>query len=306
MNILFGLPILIGIILGLTWPYYALELNQYTIYILFFMTVLSLSRIDFNALKRINKHKIPLFMSLFVHYFIAPCLVWLVAHFILRNESLRLGFFWAALTPTALFVPTLITKNIDSEQFEISTQFLILSMIIMPAPALLMSNLFFEQAIPLNLRTYLTDVILVTTIPILLVFVLTKIPNLQKLLKLMSLKLVHISNMFLVGTLSYIFLGTAILKLNFGTLDLNEQIAVVAMSVAFNFLIYFLIPIFLKKLVDVEYFQSMRVCLSVRNVAIAGSLLLFYRPQSVLAIVGIFLSHWIFISVFNKLGKWKH
>lgn len=270
------------------------------------MTVLSLSRIDFNVLKSINKYKYPLMMGLSVHFFIVPCLIWLVAHFILINESLQFGFFWAALTPTALFVPTLLTKNIDSEEFEVSTQFLILSMIVMPMPALLMSTLFFDQLIPLNLRTYLTDIVLVTTIPILLVFALSKIPNLQKILKIMSLKFIHISNMFIVGMLSYIFLGTAVLKLNYNTIDLNEQIAIVFMSVFFNFLIYFISPIFLKKLVGVDYFQTLRVCLSVRNVAIAGSLLLFYRPQSVLAIVGIFISHWIFISAFNKLGKWKY
>lgn len=305
MNIFFGLPILIGIIFGLVSPYYALELNQYTIYILALMSVLSLCRIDFETFKLVPKNRAPHLAALFVHYLIVSSLVWVAAHFLFENESLQLGFFWASLSPTALFVPTLITKNIQSKDYEIAIQFLILSMILMPPIAWLMSFLFFGQALSINLKTYAIDLFLVTTAPIAIVLLLTKVKLFKKVMMAINLKTIHVLNLLLVGLLSYIFLGTALLKLNFRTLSFAEQGTIVLFSLGFDFLIYFGVPFFLRRLVDKEYFQSLRTCISVRNVAIGGSMLLFYRPQSVLSIVGIFISHWIFISIYHFLAERK-
>jgi len=303
MNLLFSLPVALGIVAAFVSPYYALELNQHTIYILSGMTFLVYLKNNFSLSLDFKKNVTKYFYCLFLSGCLMPAIMWLICSAILSSTSLKIGFFWATLAPTALFVPTLLKENQNGRQR--ASEFMTLSIFGMALIAPVMSYVFWGNSIDLNLKSYCMDMLVAAVGPVTLTAIINKTALVKKLNKLLSPFLVATCTFVLVGVLSYIFLGTAFLKLNLATISGKDLIVTAILSIGFNFIIYFFTYLLTPRASQEKINHWQLIAVSTKNIALMGGILIFYRPQSVLPIAGIFISHAIFIFCYNHLVQWE-
>lgn len=303
MNFFFTVPIFLGVICAYVWPYYALEINSFTIYILAIMSFVAFAKLNysFSTFKKNISYESIYF--LFIGFFVLPAIIWLFSYFIFENVSIRIGFFWAALSPVALFVPGFLGKKVKSEEQTHSFGILISSIFLFLISAFYMSQLFFKDHIDIPIRNYFIDTSIAILIPLSIVLILKQIAYFKNFFEKISNQVINLTNFWIVGLLTYIFLGTALLKMNYATLTHFELVKLIIVSILFDFILFGIIKLTSIGIKLKKFKKSYELSLSLRNVALAGGILLFYSPQSVLPIAGIFISHGLFLSLVSNDRK---
>ncbi len=292
-----GLPVLLGFTLAFFWPYVALDLGGYSI---FFLSSLMFATTLLSDWK-VRDHwrdflKFEFHLVLFLCFLLLPAIFWLLSTTFLAKQGLDYGIFWAALCPIAIVAPQFSKANADRE---FSFTLVIGTSILFPVFAVLMNYLFFPHFARVQIFSQVRDMLFLSTVPTLLGFsVRALLP--WRFLEKMRIGLPHF-NMILIGLLSYLYMGAALQKLNTS----NFHFAPIAFALFLAFLLdfgtYFVTPYLLKNLpISPARKESIRICLSMKNVAISGGILLFEFPISTLASSFVFLAHSV---LFTLLGK---
>jgi predicted Na+-dependent transporter len=288
-----GLPIILGLGAAYLWPYAALEIGRFTVAILmvlmFFSTLLTRS-----SLRSVMTHLRAgdLWIGVFFCFAIVPATTWLLTNFTFHVDTLAYGFFWAALCPAALVAPQFVRARGGDVDFCFSL--VIVSSLLTPLLAPLLGILFFPGQMRLQAWPLFLDLVLTVALPALLglgtrPFVRRGEVTLRRYLPWV--------NMALIGALAYAFLGAAILRLNLSTLGAKDWLPLVALALGFDFLSYFALLAMLRPLIrDPARLCALRVSLSMKNVAISGTVLLFSLPLAALASSFVFAGHALFFS----------
>lgn len=219
--------------------------------------------------------------------------IWIVTQLAFKNEYLKIGFFWSALSPIALFAPGLIfsAKN-QEEKYNQSYFNLFWGMLFSPILYPTLTWIFFGKSFVNNYEAYFKDVVVAVYFPLAFVFIL-QATKLNLLLRTYLTKnRINKLNIGFVAILTYIFLGTSMLKINFSTLPHSELILCFMLGLFFN-PILFLISRLIAQVSNTD--SENRAYESIghvfKNVALAASLLNFYYPQAILPMAVILLSH---------------
>jgi predicted Na+-dependent transporter len=296
-----GIPVLLGFTLAFFWPYAALDLGSYSLFLLmalmFATTLFVESR--FSQIFR-DFLSLEFFVGIFFCFFLIPSIFWLLSKFLFLEQALDYGIFWASLCPIALVAPQ-FTKN-QRGDVNFSFSLMIGSAILFPLAAVAMNFLYFPHFARFQIVSQLRDIIFISTIPTILALVIQRVIPLQILSP--TKKAVPYVNMLLIGLLSYIYMGAALQKLNLHLNSLLPLLTAFSLALLLDFGVYFTLPYLLKPLtISHERKIALRVSLSMKNVALSGGILLFEFPLSTLASSFVFGAHSM---LFTYLGeRWK-
>lgn len=287
-----GFPILLGLIAAIFYPYFALPLNEFTIYLLFALMFLSALQLKKFKLKVSLAEGATLLLGVFFCFCLLPAVTWLLSQFLIKDEILRYGTFWATLCPIAIVAPFFVSRLDANEEF--SFKFVVASTVAFPIFSGFMTSIFSPQLESINLRPFLIDIFLLVSAPVIVAIIIgNKLKEGSDFVNGIR-KYSPALCMALIGILAYIILGTIRLRINIQLISLFDWLGIAALSIAQDFLTFLILPSLLFRLVPAKELQSLRISLSMKNVVVAGSILGFYLPKAAIPAVLVLFVHALF------------
>ncbi len=242
--------------------------------------------IDWSKLKNIKKYKWHVTITLIFLYLIYPALQYCLVIFLVPNRQLQSGLLLASLTPIALVAPY-FTKQVDGD-VELAFILVIISTILFPLISPTILKLVIPQALPIELLPLFKTSILLTTVPVTISFVIAKyIP----LIKTKLQKALGSLNMLSLTVLIYILWGTAVSKFNINYISWRDISILLGIMFFQDFGILLISKIIFKQVKNIKIAKTICVCLSMKNIAIAAGILLFYDPMAAIAPTVGFIAH---------------
>ncbi|TDP54150.1 putative Na+-dependent transporter [Bacteriovorax stolpii] len=284
--------VLIGILLGWSFPFYALAFSKWAFVVLFILLSINMISVDLK-IKSIFNYNSTDFYFIFFSYFFIPALVFTSAHFLNVAHTLKLGFFITGLAPLAIITPQFLSEQ-DKKQ--LALKHILSSTFLFPLYFSIMVYCFFNQMIKVDILSIILDSLLLTILPILLVFSFKKIfkKSSDQLIKKVGQGLPLI-NMLLIGILSFIFVGSSYLKNDLHHFMTQDWIAIICFAVFQDFGVFFLAKLF-------KFPKAYAIAVSMKNVPFVGIFALLFFPQALIAIISILVVH-IFLIFFHSLNQ---
>lgn len=282
----FGIGVLIAIILAFFFRYTAYSFSPYSLALLFFLMFLSGFNLDWSKLKIVATNPKPIIFSNLLIFLVIPVVILVVSRLLLTDEAYIYGAVFSALTPTAAVAP--FFANIFKTDKELSFVTLISSMILSPFVIPPLLALFVGGYLNIPSSLIFKDILILVPLPILLA-ALTKniLPFVFEFLK----KFLPLLNFFILSFLIFIQFGSSFNRLPLNYVDTRNIVGLIIIG----FIQDFFLILFLKPIVD--HFQSKEVGISIlisssmKNIAIASTILLLYSPKAALAPAIGFIAH---------------
>jgi len=295
MQKIFGLPILIAILLASIFPYIGLSLINISVYLLIFLMYLSISHVNLNfnfkkgtLTNLFNKDLLVGILLLFIIY---PLIQFLLAKLLIKNQYYVYGLTFASLTPIAIVAPYFTSLHQGNKEFSFS--FMLVSMVICPFLAPIILYLLFNGRVDFNLFPIIKILLLVFITPLFILVITNKwLPSLKKTINKHQASL----NSVCLSLLIFILIGAAYGKMQTNYISLEMIIKILLIAIFQDFVVYFLS---LKLLSKFKFKKTISISVSMKNIAIAANILLFYTPQAAIPVCLIFVIHALF---FNYLG----
>ena len=298
MTKIFGLPIIIAILLGISFPYFALSLIPLAFAFLFLLMIWAGFTIEWNRIKAILRQPIIVIVGLIFLFCIFPILQWVLARFLVRDIQFLYGLVFASLTPSAIVAP-FFTQVIDGDE-ELSFLLMVSSMLLCPIISPLMLNLLIGELIPIQTWPLFKYMVLLITVPLMISFLISSYaPSIKRKIH----PHLPLLNMISLSILIFVLWGNAISRLNL-SYTMPSDIAIIIILVFFqDFGILFISRLIFSRLYQGPSARALAISLSMKNVAIAAGLLLFYDPRASFPPAMAFIAHaflFNFIPVFRK------
>lgn len=282
----FGVGVFAAIVLAFFFRYTAYSFNPYSLILLFVLMFLSGFNLDWSKLKVVIANPKPILFSNFLIFLVIPVIVLVVSRLLLTDEAYIYGAVFSALTPTAAVAP--FFANVFKSDKELSFVTLISSMILSPfvIPPLLAIMVGGYLHIPSSL--IFKDILILVPLPILLAALVKKIfPFVFNFLK----NLLPLLNFFILSFLIFIQFGSSFNRLPLNYVDTRNIVGLVVIG----FIQDFFLILFLKPIVDrfknKDVGISILISSSMKNIAIASTILLLYSPKAALAPAIGFIAH---------------
>lgn len=268
--------IIISSFLAFFFPYEAIQLSTVSLYILGFITVLAYLDYDFKfnvMLTAENSKKIGFY--LLIIFLLVPCLQWYMAYYVVDDKSLRLGLFLSSICPPALIIPLFLKNN--RAFIHKAHQYVLLFTFIFPLLIFGLLKIYAFDEFQVPVKNLFVDIFCVTALPILLLFLIRKFTPIT--FSSIKLPLRQFFSLLCIALLTFCFFGVAFSKSNIATIS-NRDLIVLSLLVVFqDFGVYFLIRGILR-FFEKENDLLLTLMCSLRNVAIAGYVLIFYIPKA--------------------------
>lgn len=288
-NYLYPLFIFIGLALGWLFPFYALSLSRWAFLFLFFLLVLNIFPVELK-LKSILTHNQKDRYFIFFSYFFLPSFVYVISLFLKTNESIRLGFFMTALAPFAIIAPQFLKAGPDKQ---LALKHILTSTFLFPIYFTFMLFLFFPKNIQFNIFSIVLDSFILTALPIIITLIFNQFFADQKILIQKNInRFLPILNMFILGTLGFIFIGSSFLKNDLSSFTLVEWISIVFLAFFQDFGVYAISKLF-------NFETAYRTTIAMKNVAFVGTFALIFYPKALLPIIAILVAHAILFLYFS-------
>lgn len=282
----FGVGIFVAILFAFFFRYTASSFSPYSLFLLFSLMFLSGFNLDWSKLKIVISNPKPIVFSNLLIFLIIPIVVLVVSRLILTDEAYIYGAVFSALTPTAAVAP--FFASIFKTDKELSFVTLISSMILSPFVIPPLLALFVGGYLNIPSSLIFKDILILVPLPILLAALTKKIfPFVFEFLK----KSLPLLNFFILSFLIFIQFGSSFNRLPLNYIDARNIIGLVIIA----FIQDFFLLLFLKPIVD--HFQNKEVGISIlisssmKNIAIASTILLLYNPKAALAPAIGFVAH---------------
>ena len=298
MEKLFGLPVLAAIIAGVLFPYTAISLLPLSFAFLFVLMLLSGFSIDWRKLTTMINRPMQLLLGLFLAFLFFPFLQLLLARFLLTDSQFLVGMVFSSLMPVAMVAPFFSNQLAGDE--EMAFLLMVLSMLVAPfvAPGLL--KLLTASVLPIQVGPFMKSMFLLVTVPLFCSFLVSRyLPKMRDAV----VPYLAVGNMVALSLLIFILFGTIVGRLNIGY-ESKAEIGRLLLLVFFqDFGVFFLARLFVGRIFSVREANAVMVSLSMKNVAIAAGILLFYDPRAALPPALVFIAH---ACLFSFLPALKH
>lgn len=282
----FGLGILFAIILAFMFPYIAITLNPSSFFLLFFLMVLSGFTIDWSKLGLVMKNLKEVIFANIALYVIIPFFMFLLAKTFLADKHYMYGVVFSALTPAAIVAP-FFTKVFKADR-ELSFVILVSSMLISPFVIPLVLSLFLGNYLAISGMILFKDILLLVPLPLFIAFLVRKYSKPSSEFLTQSLPIL---NFFLLALLIFIQFGSSINRLNINYLEAKDVFLLIGLGFIQDFgLLLFLQPLS-NWVRDEKKSVAIFASISMKNIAIASSILLLYSPKAALAPTLGFVAH---------------
>lgn len=282
----FGLGIAGAIILAFIFPYVAISLHPLATAFLFALMFLSGFTIQWDKLKNIRSYLKEMALGNFLIFIFIPSLVFLLAKTLLTNDLYIYGILFAALCPAAIIAP-FFTSILKGDK-ELSLLILISSSLL--SPFVIPPILGFAMGDYLNISTTLLfkEIMIFVPLPLAIAFLTKKYFTSTSGVLTASLPVL---NFILLTLLIFILFGVSMTKLHFNYIQLKELSVLLFIALIQDFsLLLFLGPLN-RLLKDTEKIVSLFNSVSMKNIAIASTILLLYSPKAAIAPAMGFVAH---------------
>lgn len=300
MTNIFGLPIITAIVLGVCFPYFALTLIPLAFVFLFLLMIWAGLTIDWSILKTILRQPLKIVFGLTFLFFVFPLIQYGIATVLINDHQFLYGLLFASLTPIAIVAPY-FTKVVHGDE-ALSFLLMITSMLLCPfiAPPLL--KLLLGHRIAIQLWPMFKYMTLLITLPLIISYLVSRYtPSVKRRIT----PHLGLLNMMTLSILIYILWGSAAGRVNLSYTTTGDIVLIVVLVLFQDFGVLFisrwLFARVCSKRADARAFT---ISLSMKNVAIAAGLLLFYDPRAALPPAVAFIAHALlfsFIPLFRKL-----
>lgn len=282
----FGLGVAAAIVLAFIFPYAAVSLHPLATVFLFAMMFLSGFTIEWDKLKDLRKYSREVILGNILIFVVIPFLMFLMAKTLLTNDLYIYGILFAALCPAAIIAP-FFTGILKGDR-ELSFLILVSSSLI--SPFIIPPVLNFVAGDYLNISTTLLfkEILIFVPLPLVCAFLTKKyFKNADGFFT----KSLPILNFVLLALLIFILFGVSMTKLDFNYIQLKELgiFLLIAFVQDFGFLL-FLGPLN-KSLQNTEKTVALFNSVSMKNIAIASTILLLYSPKAAIAPAMGFVAH---------------
>lgn len=282
----FGLPIVLAIVLGITFPYTALLLMPYGIAFLFLLMVWAGLAIDWRKLRGFSRYKYELLIGLLFLYVLFPLVQWLLARWLVADSQFLYGLVFASLCPVAIVAP-FFTQHIRSDE-EFSFLLMTVSMVLCPIVAPLVLNTLLASSTGINTAPLAKYMLTLVTVPLLISYLISRyLPAVRAALR----PYLAILNMGSLSVLIFILFGTAVGKLNIHYTAAYDIWNLLLLVFVQDFGVLFAGRTMFRLWFDRDVANSLAVSLSMKNVAIAAGILLFFDPRASFPAALVFVAH---------------
>lgn len=287
-----GLPIILGLIFAVIYPYPAFQLNTVIYFLLFSIMFFASLIYDFSAATFGTKNSPYIALFLFFGFLLMPAVQWFISRFVVRDQVLQQGLFYASLSPIAIVAPHFV--KLKGGKDSLSYQLMWFSTFISPLLLLLMSFIFSHQQIDISLSSYIKDLAFLCLCPILISSVIKKIIKRENIFIRNIKSYLPALNFICIGLLSYTLLGTMLVKVGFSAISYGDLLALFFLALVQDFGTYFLAQHLLPEHTDSGLKKTLVISISIKNVALSAGLLLFYQPKMAFAAAMGLAAHALF------------
>lgn len=289
----FGLGIVVAIVLAFIFPYTAVSLHPYATLFLFFLMFLSGFAVDWSKLKNFHVYIKEVIIGNLFLFTVIPLVVYFFARFLLTDSLYIYGIMFAALCPTAIVAPffTGILKGDKELAFFMLVSSSLLAPFVIP-PVL---HLLAGEHAAISTALLFKEMILFVPLPLFCAFLIKRYYITAGGFFTKSLPVL---NFILLALLIFILFGVSMTKLHFSSMHAQELgiLFLIALIQDFGFLL-FLGPL-ARSLHDSEKAIALFNAASMKNIAIASTILLLYAPKAAIAPAVGFLVHAILFTPF--------
>lgn len=282
----FGAGVLVAIILAFFFRYTAYSFSPYSLFLLFILMFLSGFNLDWKKLKNVTTNPKPIVLTNLLIFLVIPLVILLLSRLLLTDEAYIYGAVFSALTPTAAVAP--FFANVLKSDKELSFVALISSMILSPFVIPPLLTLFVGGYLHISSSLIFKDILILVPLPILLAALVKKfLPFIFNFLK----NFLPVLNFLILSFLIFIQFGSSFNRLPLNYVDTRNIVGLIIIGFVQDFfLVLFLKPIidFVK---DKEVAVSILISSSMKNIAIASTILLLYSPKAALAPAIGFIAH---------------
>jgi predicted Na+-dependent transporter len=296
----FGFPIVLAIVLGITFPYTAVLLMPYGIVFLFLLMIWAGLTIDWRKLRNFSRYLKELSVGLLFLYILFPFVQSLLAHWLLTDSQYLYGVVFASLCPVAIVAPFFTQLTRSDEEF--SFLLMVVSMVLFPIAAPIGLQLFLSSSVPVNLAPLVKYMLLLVTVPLLISYLIGRfLPGIRTAIH----PYLAVLNMASLSILIFILFGTAVGRLNIHYTATYEIWVLLLLVFIQDFGVLFLSRIIFHLWFDRDIANALAISLSMKNVAIAAGILLFYDPRASFPAALVFVAHACLFSFIALTGSRK-
>lgn len=292
-----SIPIWIGILLALTFPYYGLNFSKWGLVALFILSLINIFSFNFKESLGHNKQNWQqISFNLLIGYTLLPSIQLILAYLLLKNTSLQLGYLLAAIAPIAVVTPQFLA---DKKQKDQSVIYILISTLLYPVLCFFYLYILGFDRFGIHITPIIKDVLILTLLPVIIsLFTELILPNFKNKITNSLKPLTPTINMSLIGFLVFIYFGSSFTKTNFSELNLTIWISILIIALAQDFLALYLFKFF-------KFNQTEQICFAIKNVALSGGVLLIFHPQGILACSSVLAAHALVYSILSheKLKK---
>ncbi|MBU0485627.1 MAG: hypothetical protein KKB30_14065 [Proteobacteria bacterium] len=282
----FGVPILAAVAAGIFFPYAALSLMPFGFVFLFILMLLSGLTIEWRRVPSVLERPFVLLAGLFLMFVFFPLLQLLLARLLINDSQFIVGIVFGSLMPAALVAP-LFTRELQGDE-EFSFLLLVVSTLLVPLVAPLLLKLMTASILPVRVAPLMKIMLLLVTVPLFCSFLIT-----EKLPKVRAAVLPYLGagNAIALSLLIFILFGNAVGRLNVGYAGIGNIGGLLILAFFQDFGVLFLARFLSGRLFAARTANALFITLSMKNVAIATGILLFYDPRASLAPALVFVGH---------------
>lgn len=283
---LFGIGILISIGLGLIFPYVAISIMPLSFVFLFLLMILAGLTIDWRKLRAVVGHPKELLIGNLFLFILFPLVQFLLAKLLLVDSQFLYGVVFSSVTPVAIVAP-FFTGIINGDK-ELSFLLLVTSMLLAPFVSPLVLRLYAGPLLTISTRLIFMNMMLLIPLPLLISFLVARyLPSLRGCLN----RHMALLNLICLSVLIFILFGVSVSKINLHYVTWHEIAALIGLGFFQDFGILFLAGIVFPWLFLRKKANGLKISSSIRNIAIAAGILLFYDPKAALAPSLGFIAH---------------
>lgn len=297
MRYFFGLPMFVGIALGLLMPYGAIEYTPFGFGFLAAMTFLAGLNLQRGILSYILLEWRLILFTLFLMYFLFPLMQWYLVTLLELDGLYTFGLYVASLMPSALVIPYFCVKR--KGDVDLGFVIMVTSTLLCPLILPLMLKIGPKAGFLINQWIVAKAIVLLVFLPLVLSqLVVRYMVSLKSLLIRNQGKL----NSLLLSLMVYLFFGSAIARVNIYFLNIND-VAKVSFAVLFqDFGVYLIAKFWLRPLFkDERKLRTIIIACAAKNTAIAAALMIYFAPNKTsLPAILTFMAH---VFLFSFLGR---
>ena len=292
---LFTLTIFAAMAIGMIFPFRALTLMPYGFVFFFALMVFAGLSLETRPRASIKPLLPALILGLFLCFVFLPLLQISLARLLLEDQQYLAGIYFASLAPVAIVAP-FFTRMLGGDE-EFSHLLMIASSALYPFVAFGMLLLMPLGSLPLDLLSLAKGMLLLVIFPVAVSFFIKHFfPKVPQQIRGM----LPVLNSVCLGALVFILFGSAAQRLNFSYSARDELLKLVSLGFFQDFGVLGIASLLLPQFFPTRIARALAVSLSLKNTAIAASLLLFYSPNSAMPATLIFFPHALLFGLLSK------